>query len=171
MIRVARKAVILIEPNDKNTLVSPKIVIKQLIKLLFNNLFPSNKIFDKTYSFFTNYGNVFEDSGNYLYAISKRETEKIVQGMNLPGMASFAMNDYYVKGCEFESADPDNDVFKTIKNNIEMRDARCRRSPLFHSPGLLTIIIFKTEIEPSLKDEMESFGYSFSNTKRNPHLG
>ena len=170
MIRVARKAVVLIEPNDRSTLVPPKLLIKQLVKLLFNNLLPNNQVFDRNYSFFTNYGNVFEDSGNYLYALSKRETEKIVQGMNLPGMASFAMNDYYVKGCEFESADPDNDVFKTIKRNIEIRDAKCRRSPLFHGPGLLTIVIFKTDIEPSLQDEMVSFGYAFSNTKRNPHL-
>lgn len=171
MIRVSKKAVVLIEPNDRNTLVSPKILIKQLIKLFFNNLVPNNKFFLKTYSFFDNYGNVFEDSGNYLYPISKRETEKIVQGMNLYGMASFAMNDHYIKGCEFEPSDPENKTFKAIKSAIEKKDLKCKRSPLLSGPGLLTIVIFKDEIDKNLRADMESDGYEFSRTNRNPHLG
>ena len=170
MIRVSKKAVVLIEPNDRNTLVSPKILIKQLIKLFFNNFFPNNKLFLKTYSLFDNYGNVFEDSGNYLYPISKRETEKIVQGMNLYGMASVAMNDHYIKGCEFESSDPANETFQAIKSAIEKKNLKCKRSPLFNDSGLLTIVIFKEKIDNNLRAEMETAGYEFSRTNRNPHL-
>ncbi len=47
----------------------------------------------------------WEGSGNYVFAISRREIEKIALGLNLPQTVVKGLNDHYVKGCEFEPAD------------------------------------------------------------------
>jgi ubiquinone/menaquinone biosynthesis C-methylase UbiE len=70
MIRVARKGVVLIEPNDT--------------KALKNN----------------KYANNFETVGNYVYSISLREIEKITNAVNLPCFAYKGIDDIYVPGGE-----------------------------------------------------------------------
>lgn len=170
MIRVADKAVVLIEPNDRNVLVSPLNLMKQVLKLAYNGIFPRNSRFDRNYKFFADYGNMFEPSGNYLYALSHRELEKIVQGINLCGLAWLGMNDHYVKGCEFVSANDDNEIFKEIRGAIRRKDESCRKYPLFHAPGLLVAIVFKAQIDPALRTALGMAGFRFADTRRNPHL-
>lgn len=66
MIRVARKAVVLIEPNDTKAMVNQK------------------------------YENSFEAVGNYKYPISIRETEKITNSIGLYGIAYKGIDDVYL---------------------------------------------------------------------------
>lgn len=170
MIRVASKAVVLIEPNDRNVLVSPRVLVRQAVRMAYNRLFPHSTRFDRNYRFFADYGNMFEPSGNYLYALSRRELEKVVQGINLYGMAWLGMNDHYVKGCEFVPAKDDNEIFREIRDTIRRKDEKCLKSPLFHEPGLLIAILFREQVEPVLRTAMEKSGYLFADTRRNPHL-
>jgi ubiquinone/menaquinone biosynthesis C-methylase UbiE len=76
MIRVAKKAVILIEPND---------VIKRGISWKRINSIEEikNKI------------NKFEESGNYVYSLSRRDIEKLSLGIGLKNIAFAGLDDIY----------------------------------------------------------------------------
>jgi ubiquinone/menaquinone biosynthesis C-methylase UbiE len=168
MLRVARKAVVLIEPNDINVLVQPKIFIKKVVRKILNNLVRSDE-HPHDMSFFKNYGNMYEDSGNYVYAVSRREIEKIVQGANLHGVAWLGLNDHYIKGCEFAEASQDNEIFRNLRKAIDEKNKKCRNNPLFYDYGLLSMVIFKDSVDEDLQAEMEAMGFQFSNVRRNPH--
>ena len=66
MIRIARKGVVLIEPNDTRALKNRR------------------------------YANNFEVAGNYMYSISIREIEKITNAINLPCIAYKGIDDIYL---------------------------------------------------------------------------
>jgi len=170
MIRVSKTAVVLIEPNDGSVLRGPKTILRLFPKLLFNGIFPKVNHLKKNDSFFSNPANSFEESGNYVYGVSRREIEKIVLGANLKGFAWKGFNDSYVKGCEFERADPHNAVFKTVNAQIKKMDSKCLRFPLFFDWGLTTTVIFKQEIDNVLKTQMESSGFEFPEIPRNPFI-
>jgi hypothetical protein len=138
--------------------------------MCINWLFPKNNWLDRHYAFFANYGNTFEDCGNYVYAVSRREIEKVVQGMNLQAMAWTGLNDHYVKGGEFEKADPGNPLFQELRQAIQKKDDKCRKYPLFHDYGLQVIVLFKDAVDQTLRGELAAHGFSFAKTCRNPHV-
>ena len=170
MIRVCKNAVILIEPNDIYVLRRPRSVAKSSVKWLFSRLLRISRYTENNFSFFSRKSDSFEKSGNYVYRISKRELEKIVYALNLRGFAWIGLNDYYINGCEFEQAEPQNEVFQQTKKNIRRMNKRCRWFPIFHDWNLITAVIFKKEISTKLKKEMQSFGYKFSEISANPYL-
>ena len=170
MIRVACIAVILIEPKERYTMCPAGVFFRQLIKMFINSLLANMDLFNRGYTFFNEHPHVFEQSGNYVYALSTREFGKIVHGLNLEGFAWKGLNDCYIKGCEFELAEENNSVFKTIKDRIRKADVKCNRFPIFHDWGLITAVIFKKEIAQDLKKAMEFEGYYFPNTVKNPHI-
>jgi ubiquinone/menaquinone biosynthesis C-methylase UbiE len=90
MFRVSKKGVILIEPSDK--------IIE---KGLFNFIYRIIRFFMNQ----TNSGDGFEEVGNYVYKISKREREremaKFLLGMNYRHLAVNGLNDAYSEGIEF----------------------------------------------------------------------
>lgn len=170
MIRVSKDAVVLIEPNEKYTLVSPRSACRQLVRLILNVLFPSNSLFKKRYNFFSDiYSNV-EPSGNYVYCISRREIQKVAYGLNLKGVAWKGFNDHYVEGCEFEKQDPKSEIFIRIQHEIKTRDRKCKSLPLFNDWAMITVILFKREVNADLRAAMEAFGYEFSKPFINQHV-
>ena len=112
-----------------------------------------------------------EESGNYVYAISIRETEKIVHGLNLAGMAWVGINDHYVKGCEFEPAVAGNVTYEEVKNAINNKNMLCVSSPKSSSYEMAAVVIFKKSISNSLRNEMTGLGYTFNQKVNNPHTG
>lgn len=170
MIRVCKYAVVLIEPNDFNVLRSPQGIVKSLVKFLISKL-SRNRIYnDYNFSLFSHKPHSFEDSGNYVYPLSKRELEKFAYALNLKEFAWIGLNDCYIKGCEFEQAEPYNEIFIKIKRKIKSMDNRCKWLPLFFDWNLITAVIFKKEIDNKLRKEMLSFGYSFTKISHNPYL-
>src|SRR2546426_4295363 len=110
----------------------------------------------------------FEDSGNYMYAISLREIEKIVHVLDLGGMAWLGFNDHYVAGCEFEQAVSGNKIFEEVKAAIQKRDELCSQFPNYYQHGMATIVIFKNPIDHELMESMTRSGYRFMRKRNNP---
>ena len=170
MIRVSKDGVILIEPNEKLTLIPPINMLKQLIKVILKPIFPKRITSNKHFSITTNIHSAYEPSGNYIYSISRREFVKIAHGLNLRTVAWKGLNDHYIKGCEFERSDANNEVFTKLQQIINKRDRLCKSFPAFHDYDLITIVLFKQEIDPKLKASMEADGFTFAKPIRNPYL-
>jgi len=124
MLRVAKSTVILIEPLDAITYtVDKKEYVLSALKAVMSKLLgqpympEAVKIAACSHS--------FEDSGNYMYAISLREIEKIVHALDLGGMAWLGFNDHYVAGCEFEQAMRGNKIFDKVTAAIQKQDDLC----------------------------------------------
>jgi hypothetical protein len=169
MIRVSKGAVVLIEPIDY-----PVCVVKRdrLIKILLKGLI--SKLLGKPYEPFVASAKVkghgFEGSGNYVYEVSLTEMERVVQGIDLGGMAWIGFNDHYVDGCEFEPAVNGNKVFEETKREIEKRNNLCARYPGEYAYGMGTVIIFKNEISPDMQKKLTAFGYRFMSKVNNPAI-
>lgn len=159
MLRVARKAVILVEPNDhahppffvmlfnlfRNT-------IKKAIK---RPIYPLDRW-------------AYEESGNYIYSLSKRELEKIALGLNLPAVATKHYNDYYEAGTEFEPLNAKSPLCKKVKNKIAIADLKCRLG-ISHFSNIIGII-FKEMPEKGLADQLKKAGLLVNQLSRNPYI-
>jgi ubiquinone/menaquinone biosynthesis C-methylase UbiE len=171
MIRVARIGVVIIEPLDDVTLSRPEKLMKQTLKFALNTLFPSNHTLSKEYDIFNAHScHSFEDSGNYVYAISMKELEKIAHGLNLGGLAYKGFNDYYIKGCEFEKAVPENETFRKVFKIIEPRNAKCNKYPFLYAYNMVSAIIFKHTINDTVKNNMITSGFIFPKKEINLYL-
>jgi SAM-dependent methyltransferase len=102
MLRVAKRGVILAEPNDRER--SP---LRLLMRLL------GSKVPAETY----------EEDGNYVYSISEREITKVALGLNLPQVAFKRFNDAYLPGLEF--APLDSAAGRNMRRKIAIRDTLC----------------------------------------------
>jgi SAM-dependent methyltransferase len=163
MLRVAKRAVFLIEPNDTYAVEpaasnSPKALdlilrrppgVPRLPRLIFNP--PS-----------------WEESGNYAYAISRREAQKVAYGLNLPQLAIKGLNDHYVKGCEFEPADPERSaVFRELVRTIQEKDRLCREG--LGDYNMLMIGFFVSPMDADDKEIFTRRGWEIIDLPRNPH--
>jgi ubiquinone/menaquinone biosynthesis C-methylase UbiE len=166
MLRVAKKAVILIEPLDENTITPSKLLyggvikwgfqfIKNQIKLLFGK---------KPYYFFGNY----EVAGNYVYTLSEREIEKVGLGLNLNYVAFNYLNDYYIEGLEWEKVNDNSDIFKNIKKKLAINNKSSAKG--FLKYGMIIAIIFKSDPSEKCINLLNSHSYSISKLSKNPFL-
>src|SRR5262245_21245291 len=111
MLRVARKAVILVEPNDVCD--SPFTRLKHGLKSVIRG---------GTHPDAGNY----EESGNYIYSVSKRELEKVALGLNLAGIATKGLSDCFVEGCEFAPASWKSPIYRKIRIRCALRSGMSR---------------------------------------------
>jgi ubiquinone/menaquinone biosynthesis C-methylase UbiE len=164
MLRVAKDAIILIEPNDNPTFlpIKTKEYIIFAMKAILSKL-SGRKIKPIIPDINLNKQIVFEESGNFVYSVSNLELNKIVHGLNLGGLAFFTFNDFYIEGCEFEKAEENNSMFNKIKDKIKKLDLEGFR-------GITTSVLFKTNVDESLKQKMEKQGYFFFQKNDNPYL-
>ena len=148
MIRVAKNAVILIEPNEIGILSRPltgrlwirfKKFIKQIIRKKYQHIDTGN----------------FETVGNYVYTISKREIEKVALGLGLTTVAFYYFNDVYIYGTEFEKTKSDSKLFKKIKAGIRKKDIK---SKLGIDPykNIITVIFKQNPSEKICKELVEN---------------
>ncbi|MDP2921173.1 MAG: class I SAM-dependent methyltransferase [Candidatus Omnitrophota bacterium] len=147
MLRVAAKGVFLIEPNDGY--VNDRFFevffrnVKSMIKTLLGRA--ANK----------NHG--FEESGNYMFSISKREIEKVALGLNYRTVAFKGINDAYIFGVEYEKLSANGPLQKKIKILINIADFLCRIG--INKYGLLAAIIFKKEPSKELRRKLTEKGF------------
>lgn len=156
MLRVAREAVFLVEPNDQNPGIDEarRYVVELAEK--GTSRFPACR------------RNGWEGCGNYVYTVSRREIEKVALGLNLPQIVFKGLNDHYVKGCEFEPADLEkSEVFRKIVDNVAENNARCARGEADYA--LLMTGIFKRPMEECLREEFIRRGWEVLDLPRNPH--
>lgn len=157
MLRVARLAVMLVEPNDQTLVNGVTATISRMMKDAIKRLMRRETHYHR-----------FETGGNYVYSVSQREMEKVALGMGLQSVAFRGLNDYYVPGVEFEPAVADNAMFKAIKRKIARYDFLCRFG--INQPGLLAVVLFKQPPAAEIKAAMRQHCFRVSDLPKNPYL-
>lgn len=170
MLRVSKKAVVMIEPAEKLIVngVKSKPYILSAIQLLIS------KIIGKSYQPYipaiNQLSHSFEEAGNYLYAVSVRELEKLVHGMDLGGLAWKGFNDVYEKGCEFEEAKPGNLLYDKLNKAIADGDSLCKDHPQFHQHNMVSVILFKDKPDTAVLQELLKAGFTLPTIHKNPYV-
>ncbi len=160
MIRVAKKAVILIEPID----ILAKIPAMLLIKNISDRFDPLliNRLWKNRFS--------FEKVGNYVFKISEREVEKIAMGIGLPCLA--------FKGVNFPTGDgqdprmqetPTNQaLMKETAKEVRFKNTLSKLSLLPYNH--LYSVIFKEIPSEAVLDKLKKEGYKVLMLPENPYL-
>ncbi|MFA4851947.1 MAG: class I SAM-dependent methyltransferase [Bacteroidales bacterium] len=159
MLRVSKKAAILVEPNDWIPSPMPRRILQWLknsIKLLLGIPVPHPDT-----------GN-FEPVGNYVFPVSKREIQKIALGMGLPCVAFKEFNDVYIEGVEHEKADSTSPLFKKIKRKLFFME-------LLYKIGLsgknhIIAVVFKEVPTQELQNKLSKIGFKIIKLPANPYL-
>lgn len=144
MLRVARRAVVLIEPQDQWADFPTRVGAARAS---------------------------YERVGNYVYSMSIREAQKVALGLNLPGYACKNMQDVYITGCEFARADPDDPLFQRMTRALLDLQARCEKQQEKWN-YLLTIFFKDAELlaNAALQHRLLTLGWKVERTDTNPHL-
>ena len=160
MLRVARKGVVLIEPNDKyinnnNSKFTEKFFrnLKDILKTLIKR--NRNK-------------HSFEEVGNYKYSISRREIEKVALGLNYKIVSFKGTNNAYVNGVEIEKLSENGPLQKQIKRSISIKNFLVKIG--FIDYYQLTAIIFKQEPSKNLLHNLSINGFEIVNLPDNPYI-
>ena len=166
MIRVAKKGVVLIEPNDaeiiSHTHIGLLLWILGIMRVCANLV--KGLLRKEGYD---NYGG-YEPSGggNYIYTISEREIEKVALGLNLEVLAFKGLNDCYIEGVEYEKIHRNSALYHKVKTSIEKADKRCKFGIQCH--GLLAAIIFKEVPLDECIKTLKNSGFKVVKLPRNP---
>jgi SAM-dependent methyltransferase len=140
MLRVARKAVVLIEPQD------PMIDHPAYIGTI-----PAG----------------YEASANYVYTLSRRELTKVALGLNLHVLACRGVFDNYQDDIARERAQDENPNFVKYRQEIERVEQECSRNLRKHS--YLLAIIYKGR-PADVRVENFSNDWSVTYFPENPYL-
>jgi ubiquinone/menaquinone biosynthesis C-methylase UbiE len=157
MLRVARKAVVLIEPND--AYINDKSTRIFFLKFLNTIKYLLCKKYNKHY---------FEETGNYVFSISKREIEKVALGLNYKTIAFKGINDSYFTGVEYEKLSENGPLKKKVKRQINKTNLFCSLG--FLEYGILSAIIFKQEPSDKLLQCLSNDGYKIICLPDNPYI-
>jgi SAM-dependent methyltransferase len=150
MLRVAREAVILIEPYEGNGRVLSwmKVLIKRFIR--------GTKNIEQ-----------FEHTGNFIYRISQRETEKMLTALNYCNLAIRRFNDCYLSWASTKNR-PRSWGFCVTFAGVAFQDILCNLGLLDH--GLAAIISFKRPLKQEIRKGLKDVGFKVIDLPRNPYL-
>jgi ubiquinone/menaquinone biosynthesis C-methylase UbiE len=156
MLRVSRKGVVIIEPNDF-------FLNFKFIDFLFFS-------FKKILNFFSKIKigeTIYESSGNFIYTISKREIEKVALGLDYDCIAFKGINDIYLEGVEFEMITDNGPLYKKISKKIKVADFLCNLK--LKQFGFLCAIIFKKNPSYEMISCLTEMGYTIKYLPKNPY--
>ncbi len=159
MIRVARKAVILIEPADDNKKPWPLLFIEGI-------KFFTKKIIRKEIKSPDYYR--FEESGNYVYTVSERDIQKVAIGLQFPMIGLKYYNDYYEQGVEILPVDTYSKLFEKVKLKIQFKDFLCKLGLATYT-GVIAVV-FKEEPSIELSQSLKKNGFNLIKLPANPFL-
>ncbi len=157
MLRVAKKGVLLIEPNDAY-------INNRLSEILFRNL----KHFIKGLLRRNVSRHIFEDGGNYVFNISRREIEKVALGLNYRIIAFKGINAAYYGGVEYEKLSENGPLQKRVRLRIDIADFFCKLR--FLDYAVLAAIIFKQEPSEEMFQQLTKEGYEIIHLPDNPGI-
>ena len=165
MLRVAKNAVILIEPQDGNILSLSRLSLLKGFSILKQSFKNKIKCFfnRKPYN---DYGS-YEPVGNYIYTISEREIEKVALGLNYEMVSFYELNDHYIEGVEYENVNENSKLFEEIRKEINNLDSKTQKGLI--KAGLLISIIFKNIPSKECIIELEKIGFENKTLTRNPY--
>lgn len=142
MLRVARHAVVLIEPQDPwadyPLMAGPSV-------------------------------SGYESVGNYVYTISRRELEKVALGLDLPAIAFKSVYDYCPPQIEKIKVSPSDPDFNAYLRTLFAGEDACRENKQKHN--MLFAVLFKTKPDQAFIDSIASNpnGWNMSFFQGNPH--
>ncbi len=171
LLRVARRAVALIEPDESPILMSPGHVVKMMVKETLIRIGLGGRFGDRATGIIDTGVNWYEEVGNFGYSISRREIERVALGLNLPHVAFLGLNDAYEPGVEEEPASEDSALFRRIRDDIAAQDRAGQRGLSRSRPKLLGAVIFKAALDPALRAALVAAGCEVRDLPRNPYLG
>jgi ubiquinone/menaquinone biosynthesis C-methylase UbiE len=158
MLRVAKEAVILVEPHDP--------ISKMPLLLAARNFFDRfntallQKYWKNRYS--------FEEVGNYVFKLSEREMDKLANGIGLPMVAFKGINNNYWKpNIAKEKADDSSSAFKKIKNKLALHDLLTQWSII--PSQVLCAVIFKKIPSEQVMEAMKKDGFQIHIFPPNPY--
>ncbi len=175
MCRVAKKAVVLIEPQDQDIFTRTRIKKFPAKDLLWRSVvnFLRVKVLGKSpiavvgeierEDFFPCY----EEMGNYVYEVSKPEILKVCYGQNFEAVAFKDLNDHYIDGGEVELANNDSAIFRELKSEIEKMDKRCEAG--IQNYNYIVVVIFKTLPDDKILQDLVKHGFEYKKLTKNPH--
>lgn len=159
MIRVAKKAIILAEPQDPLTKMPLMLAVKNILDRFDPTIL--QKYWKNRYS--------FEEVGNYVFKLSDREMEKIAMGMNLPAIAFKGINNSYWKaGLDTEIANSTSAAFRKIQSKLRRDNLLCKLGVLPYQ--VLSAVIFKTLPTQETITKLKNEGYLYYEFPKNPYL-
>ena len=166
ILRVAKRGVILIEPQDSNIATPARInlggAIKWCVQALKNRV---KGVLGKAPYY--NFGS-YEDVGNYVYSISEREIEKVGLGLNYDHGSFKGINDYYTAGVETTKAEEGVPLFQQVKKEIAKADRLSRNGK--KPAGLLIAMIHKTPVSAELHGSLQQKGIEVRALSKNPYV-
>jgi ubiquinone/menaquinone biosynthesis C-methylase UbiE len=158
MLRISRTGVVLVEPNDPIPGQIPRRILDSIRKgVHMTSRHPVHP--EHTH---------FEESGNYVFTVSKREIEKVAMGLQLPAVAFHYFNDYYEKGVEFETRTDYSRLYRRVRRKIRLQDLKCRMG--LSNYGHIIAILFKVNPPEIVKDTMRERGFTVIDLPSNPYL-
>jgi ubiquinone/menaquinone biosynthesis C-methylase UbiE len=175
MLRVAREAVILSEPRDfvidsgTSRTIGPIGLVRGFIRWLHDRLKIRGRVVPIADRYVFGDSPTYEESGNYIYAISSRELEKVALALNMPSIALKGLNDQYVPGGETELAAGDSQMFRDLRDHIDKADRRTAEGR--GSTTLLMAILFKREPDQVARTYLTERDWVVVDLPRNPYVG
>ena len=160
MIRMARKAVILIEPIDIVQRMPSVLWLKNLLDRFHPHLI--DKIWRNRFS--------FEAVGNFVFKISERDIERIAMGMGLPMVAFKGINIHLSNGLEpgMDEEPYNTGLWRKLNRKLKIKDslARLHLIPQNH----LCCVVFKQRPDAETLQHMQRMGFRILNLPENPYL-
>lgn len=159
MIRVAKKAIVILEPQDPITKMPALLFLSNVLERMKYGLV--NKLWKNRFS--------YEAVGNFVYKVSEREMEKFAAGINLPMLAIKNINpNFWFPGSEKLPAIKTEKKFRKILLKKKFRDFLSTYGIM--PSQSLSIIIFKVMPEAELQEELKKDGYRMIEIPKNPYV-
>jgi SAM-dependent methyltransferase len=152
MLRVSRKGIVLVEPNDRYS--SPRRILGVLARTLLGKKRGHMDL------------GAYEEDGNYIFSISPREIEKVAMAIDMPHVAFKGLNDHYEPGVEFEPVDSSR--ARKVMSIVKRRDYQCRIG--FENYQLLMAVMFHISPSSAQRRSMMEAGWRFVDLPRNPYI-
>lgn len=160
MIRVAKKAIVIIEPQDP--------ISKMPLLLLATNLLGAihpkyvSKVWKNRFS--------YEPVGNFVYKVSEREFEKFAGGLGFPLVAFKKINpNFWYMGIDQYQAVPQEKRFRKVQFKKAIFDLLVRIGLI--SSQVLGTVVFKELPDARTVSLMKKEGYKFVDIPKNPYAG
>lgn len=166
MVRVARKGVVFIEPQDKLIdwpLGKNSVTYRERVAADAVGEKVSFKMQSTDVEISNNYIDWWEDGPfNYVYTLSNREIRKIALGMGLSSYATKNFNDFYVADWAAEKATPDSEGLRKTQEQIALHDIASKQAGTPYS--YITGMLFKQSPTPALATALAALGYTYTIT-------
>ncbi len=149
MLRVARRAVVLIEPLD-----NPRVLdgLKSLVKRVIRG--------DRELQ--------FEPSGNFLYRLNVRELGKLLTAMGGKVLAFKGINDFYHARLGSHDAHKPSPGFLITRLGVAVQDWLCKAGLLGY--GLGSVVVFKGQPDADVLESLRRAGYRIVDLPKNPYV-